>query len=344
MRINLNTNIASFFGVRQILGNRYGLELEYEGAKLDRLPTGNDLTRWKVTKDDSLRNNGIEFISRPIGMARLPDYMSQLDNAVKKISCEANIRCGLHVHVNMTHRNFGELYNAIVLYTLLEPRIFREFAPGREISHFCVPLFSNTVLTEWLYNDVQSLRNGLVVEGKKKSMYTKKATIKKPGMNPQVWPGEPIAIDEGDAILPMEATPPPQGGGNSVIDPYAPGQSTGGLIKFTQAPKYSAVNYNSLRRFGTIEYRQHPSTTDMAAIVRWVTFLDRLHTVAYEWSDPLEILQYYDDEGPAGLCRKVGLPFTTRIDPLDVEDAVDAATMIAGYNPIDWQELKWEIK
>lgn len=81
----------------------------------------------------------------------------------------------------------------------------------------------------------------------------------------------------------------------------------------------------------------------------WVTFLHTLHEAAYEWEDPVEILQAYEEMGPLNFINAIDLPLWAEvqnhtIDKIDLEDAIDSATLIAGHNPVNWKELKWEIK
>ena len=103
------------------------------------------------------------------------------------------------------------------------------------------------------------------------------------------------------------------------------------------------MNYSSLKKFGTVEYRQHPSTLSHKAIKDWIVLLDTIHETASLYSDPMDIINMYEVEGLFTLCEKVGLTYSEEIEQYDLEDAVDAATMIAGHTPVEWTELKWEI-
>lgn len=329
--INLDTNIAEFFGKKTLKGRKFGIEAEYENSKM-REWDGEGLTRWRVEPDHSLRTGGIEFVSKPTGMAQVDVALEQMLKVAKIMEAKATQRCGLHVHVNMTDKTFRDLFNVSVLYTLLEPVLFKQYCEGRQESHFCVPTYSNTILVDNMYGDIQTLRRGFEIDNKARPVLSRRVIA------PQLIPSE-FSIDmafntaakatQVSAPFPKAKRPP--------ID-YAPNR-----LKFCQTSKYSAMNYSSLKKFGTVEYRQHPSTLSHKAIKDWIVLLDTIHETASLYSDPMDIINMYEVEGLFTLCEKVGLTYSEEIEQYDLEDAVDAATMIAGHTPVEWTELKWEI-
>jgi hypothetical protein len=127
------------------------------------------------------------------------------------------------------------------------------------------------------------------------------------------------------------------------MNPKSPAAQSGQPLRFFKVPKYAALNYSALPKFGTLEYRQHPATLNRLELIEWVLLLDRIHQYAGEFSDPLDIIQLYEADGLVELCDRVGLKYTKDIDPFDLEDAADAATMMAGHQPVDWNDLNWEI-
>lgn len=355
MRINigLDTKISSYFGVKPYVGLKYGIELEYENAHKDKLDLDKTpLTLWKVEKDDSLRNNGIEFVSRPTTFDKLGLTLDQGIAAAKSIGCTPTVRCGLHVHVNMTDRTFRDLFNLSVLYTLLEPVLFAEYADGRQENHFCVPTYNNTVLVEHMYNDIQRLRRGHIVqmpESKKaKPPKWKRPVRSSPFAQLEPVPMSAMQLDEAltDMSMHFRQVSAREAGlsepGNSVTE-FAPAHLNPPPLKFPHVAKYAALNFSALRKFGTVEYRQHPATMSKLQLSEWIGIIHRIHTYALTFHDPLDIINLYDSDGLAALCLKVGLKNRRQVDPLDLEDAVDAATLIAGHQPIEWNELKWEI-
>ena len=291
MKVRFDDLVGRSLGRRTYKTQRVGLELEYENCtKSFSVPK-----KWGTTNDYSLRAGGMEFVSIPLLESDLDDAVPAMVAAAKEGGSKATKRCGYHVHVNVTYMTFAEMYKFITYYTLLEPLLFREFAPGREMSHFCVPTWSNTVLTECLYHDNMRLRDGI------------------------------ICPRDYDPTEFMRLTRP--GCGLSVLG----------------TPKYAALNMNSLKRFGTLEFRQAPSSLDPKFIISWAQLLLRIQRVACEYADAGDIVTDYDESGLFTLCEKVNFCPSTTADELDQEDAADAATIIAGHIPVDWQQLEWEV-
>ena len=290
-QVNYDSLVGKSLGRRTYKTQRVGLELEYENC------TGSFTTppQWNTTNDYSLRSGGIEFVSSPLLEKDLDVAVEAMVNAAKAGKGVPTKRCGYHVHVNVTHMTWAELYKFFTYYTLLEPLLFREFAPGREMSHFCVPTWSNTALTECLYDDHMQLRNGIRC---------------------------PRGYDASE---------------------YLRGSSGGGGLTMLRTPKYAALNVNSLKKFGTVEFRQAPSSLDPEFLKAWARLLLRIQRVSCEYNDAADIVIDYDEAGLFTLCEKVDFIPTKTADELDQEDAADAATIIAGHVPVNWQQLEWEV-
>ena len=88
----------------------------------------------------------------------LTDAFHEADKLIEITRVKATERCGIHVHLNVAPYTWGQLWSLSVLYTLLEPTIFREWAPERQFSHFCVPSFANNVLANTMMEDMVKLR------------------------------------------------------------------------------------------------------------------------------------------------------------------------------------------
>lgn len=299
MKVDFNSYVGRSLGRQTYTDQRVGIELEYEGVTgVFDTPVG-----WKTTHDYSLRAGGMEFVSRPLKDTELDTKVRRVVNAAKQGGAKATIRCGLHVHVNVTHLTWHQMYKFITLYTLLEPTLFKEFAAGRENSHFCVPTWCNTSLTECLYVDGQRLRSGITI----------------PGVTRANWAAAAAYLRGKD----MPGSRP--------------------KLTMLQTPKYAALNMNSLKQFGTLEFRQAPSTLAYTTIVRWAKLLLRIQTEALNFESPEEIVHTYDQDGLFTLCERVGLVSSAPVDEMDQEDAADAACIIAGHVPVDWQQLEWEV-
>ena len=135
---------------------RYGIELEFE-RMLEEYP---DLDFWHLERDASLRNNGVEFISVPLLPDDLGEALDEAQERIERYELDASWRCGLHTHINVAYWTWKQLLTHAVLYTLVEPYLFAEWAPGRETSHFCVPMGANTRLIDGIAQDAIALRAG----------------------------------------------------------------------------------------------------------------------------------------------------------------------------------------
>jgi hypothetical protein len=106
--------------------------------------------------------------------------------------------------------------------------------------------------------------------------------------------------------------------------------------------KYSAMNFQALNKFGTVEMRQPYCTRDMDAIKSWVDFCKRLVENGVMYADPDEILEWYARSSLSELQTLMfGESYEIDIDRQD--DAEDAASMVAGYTEPSWQDLTWDI-
>lgn len=159
-RTTYNSKVAATFGRRARNGPYVGIELEFEGASVHRLTTG-QMPNWTVDSDHSLRGGGIEFISKPLQPSALDLALDEVAQQIAQCGAKVNKRCGTHIHLNVGDLTFRELWSVLTYYALVEPFVFKEFADGREDSHFCVPTWANTALQKHLYTDATALYRGI---------------------------------------------------------------------------------------------------------------------------------------------------------------------------------------
>lgn len=305
MIIDFKSPVGRSLGLLTLEGPYVGLELEYENSTVEHCSA----PLWHTELDHSLRQGGIEYITVPLRPLDVPLAVREMVKSAKRIKGEPTVRCGLHVHVNCTHLKWGELYKFLTYYTLLEPVLFANYANGREISHFCVPTWTNTALTHNIYSDGMKLRGGIRIPGS--------------GSSTRSW-GKASAYLTGM-------------GGHGGIGGR-------GSLSMLRTPKYAALNVSSLKKFGTLEFRQAPSSLDPFLIVRWVDLLLSIQRVALTYDTCGDILEQYERDGIATLCDKVHFYPLKKADDMDQEDAADTATIIAGHLPINWQQLSWEVE
>lgn len=139
------TNLSSFsdrlVGIEYEVEHCPGISLGVPEAPVrEPLP---DADKWSAIKDNSLRNDGAEFVSFPLPISQVSAAVKQLFDFKKKhkIDWRSSARTGIHVHVNV--RDFGllQLQNLLVIHTLLEPAMFDYVGANREESIYCVPWY-----------------------------------------------------------------------------------------------------------------------------------------------------------------------------------------------------------
>lgn len=57
--------------------------------------------------------------------------------------------------------------------------------------------------------------------------------------------------------------------------------------------RYSSINFVSLLKYGTVEFRSLECTTDYERIEHWINTLQRLKTMARQFTDPVDVIRYY---------------------------------------------------
>lgn len=133
-----------------------GIEVEVEhwiGSPLTSLC-------WGVTKDNSLKDNGLEFISIPLQGKSIDYALFELQNIFEdnKQGWYFNHRCSTHVHLNVAQLGLNQLLSLISLYIRLEPWFYAYADPMREASNFCIPLAECALHSEDILNN-ESLRS-----------------------------------------------------------------------------------------------------------------------------------------------------------------------------------------
>lgn len=241
---------------------RFGIELEYEHVREALNLRG---TAWTAVRDGSLRNNGVEYVSKPLSYRDVGPSMRAMMESAAGVGARVTPRCGLHVHINMRPYTVGQVLSLAMVYGLAEPSVFNKFAEGRDQSPFCVPQYVNNTLLGHMERDVDAARQG----------------TRRP------------------------------------------------LRGIIGTSKYSALNYSSLPRFGTVEARHLHGTLDPREAREWVEFWKRLVDVAVDFNDPLHVLDQYERGGLEELQHDL-LGEAVAVDPLDQEDAEAACTLVAG--------------
>lgn len=90
--------------------------------------------------DGSLRNNGVEFITKPLSFTESLKTFDILHKGLTLGPQPFSSRTSIHVHVNMTNMSMAQLKHFLLTYALLEPVFFAAVKPERQHNIHCVPL------------------------------------------------------------------------------------------------------------------------------------------------------------------------------------------------------------
>jgi hypothetical protein len=124
----------------------YGVELEIENASFDDATTG-----WQAEEDGSLRNHGVEFVSRPMTYSMLSWALLNLFKNNGYTTENYSERCSVHVHANCQDMTLSQLASLILIYQVFEDVLFTWIDSSPDQPHrrrdniFCVPLSETQV-------------------------------------------------------------------------------------------------------------------------------------------------------------------------------------------------------
>lgn len=74
----------------------------------------------------------------------------------------------------------------------------------------------------------------------------------------------------------------------------------GSLYNMSGNHRYSSINFVSLMKFGTVEFRSLECTTDLERLATWIDICQGLKVAARQYSDPKEIISKFSRRGPIG--------------------------------------------
>lgn len=102
---------------------------------------------WTVTTDGSLRNNGKEFVSKPIRGDNIQLALILLKRFMDThlAGYEFTERTGIHVHVNARKFSASEVMSFFLVNTALEPLLFKFIGHERDDNIFCIPVSSTKI-------------------------------------------------------------------------------------------------------------------------------------------------------------------------------------------------------
>lgn len=120
----------------------YGIEIEAENYSRERWPVDARAMskHWNLVEDGSLRNSGVEFVSKPLSPGVIEQAVRHL-YARTAAYWQPSVRTGIHVHANVLGRTFEELRRIFSYYSFIEPVLFHMLGAEREENIYCVPWY-----------------------------------------------------------------------------------------------------------------------------------------------------------------------------------------------------------
>jgi Putative amidoligase enzyme len=76
------------------------------------------------------------------------------------------------------------------------------------------------------------------------------------------------------------------------------------------AERYSSINFTSLTKFGSVEFRSLECTTHEGRLMHWIGTLDYLKQQAKTYTNPTEIIQQFSSRGPKEFLKTALGPFS----------------------------------
>lgn len=76
------------------------------------------------------------------------------------------------------------------------------------------------------------------------------------------------------------------------------------------AERYSSINFTSLTKFGSVEFRSLECTTHEGRLMHWIGTLDYLKQHAKTYKNPAEIIQQFSSRGPREFLKLALGPFS----------------------------------
>ena len=120
-------------------GANVGIEVELEGRGGDVEETP-EIPGWFTEGDGSLRDGGVEYISRhPLAASQLGTALTELYNHIGE-DFSLSPRTSIHVHVGAEILAPSSRRRMVLAYYILEPLIFDWIGEGREGSAYCKTL------------------------------------------------------------------------------------------------------------------------------------------------------------------------------------------------------------
>src|SRR5574343_105563 len=156
------SNVAQEFGLTLHKGFLLGCEFELEYINDVSFSTAEIAALFaNITEDNSLRNYGREFVTRPLTVEKAIKAHDALFNSgsvyYNNVEESCSDRCSTHIHVNFTDVSIDKVIQFIRLYALVEPLFFKAVNETRQNNIYCVPICSTHLLKTILNSSIGHL-------------------------------------------------------------------------------------------------------------------------------------------------------------------------------------------
>lgn len=89
-------------------------------------------------------------------------------------------------------------------------------------------------------------------------------------------------------------------------------ESGNGFFGIAANERYSSINFASLTKFGSIEYRSLECTTHEGRIMHWIGTLAAMKDAAKQFKNPVEVISRYSQIGPQAFLQLVLGPYAQK--------------------------------
>lgn len=140
-----------------------GIEVEVENVNLNQFQSwvqNHNYPFWTPKADNSLRNNGMEFISPPMRGERIARSLLALKASLGP-KVDFSTRTSIHVHLNVRDLTLEQLVSLALVYATVERLLFRWVGQNREKNIFCVPMYNTRDLAGLYESVLAKLKKGI---------------------------------------------------------------------------------------------------------------------------------------------------------------------------------------
>ena len=109
---------------------------------------------WVLTNDGSLRNNGIELVSRPLFGEDIIVALEEAQRELERVEARLTSRCGLHIHIDVSGLSTDQLLSLTCAVALAEKTIYNYVGNDRRDNIYCLPI-SDTANLLPFYNAIK---------------------------------------------------------------------------------------------------------------------------------------------------------------------------------------------